>query len=47
MMEYMYMVIVIGDFNDKYGNNTTCIVFSLQDTVITAIIVLNNITVPV
>ena len=38
MMEYMYMVIVKGDFNDRYGNNATYIAFNIQDTFITAII---------
>ena len=34
----MDMVIVKGAFNARYENNATCIAFSIQDTVITAII---------
>ena len=34
----MDMVIVKGDFNDRYGSNATWIAFSIQDTVINAII---------
>ena len=34
----MDMVIVIGAFNARYGNNFTCIDFSIQDTVINYII---------
>ena len=34
----MDVVIIKGDFNARYGNTTTCISFSIQDTVINAII---------
>ena len=32
------MVIVKGDFNDRYGNNAICVAFVIQDTVINTII---------
>ena len=32
------MVIIKGAFNDRYGNNDTCIAFSIQDIIINAII---------
>ena len=34
----MDMVIVKGALNDRYGNNSTCIAFNIQDTVINDII---------
>ena len=34
----MDMVILKGDFNSRYVNNTTCFPFSIQYTVINAII---------
>ena len=34
----MDLVIVTGAFNDMYFNNDTCLVFSIQDTVINTII---------
>ena len=34
----MDMVIVKGDFNDRYANNATWIDFSIQDTVMHTII---------
>ena len=37
-MIYMYLVIVKVAFNDRYGNNSTCIDFSIHYTVINAII---------
>ena len=36
-MYYMDMVIFKGDLNATYGNNATCISFSIQDTFINAI----------
>ena len=37
-MKYMDIVIVKVTFNYRYGNNTTCIDFSIQDTGINYII---------
>ena len=37
-MQYMDLVIVNGNFNDRYDNNATCIKFIIQDTVINDII---------
>ena len=37
----MDMVIVKGDFNVMYGNNSTCIAFIIQDNFINAIIELS------
>ena len=34
----MDIVIIKGAFNARYGNNATCIAFSIQDTVINVII---------
>ena len=34
----MDMVTVKSAFNARYGNNTTCIASSIQDTVISAIV---------
>ena len=34
----MDIVIVKAAFNDGYGNNSTCVDFSIQDTVFNAII---------
>ena len=34
----MDMVIVKGDFNDRYGNNAIVLAFRIQDTVINIII---------
>ena len=38
IMQYMDLVIFKGAFNASYGNNATCIDFSIQDTVINTFI---------
>ena len=37
-MLYMDLVIFKGAFNNRYGNNATCIYFIIQDTVSLSII---------
>ena len=37
-MQYIFLIIVKVDFNDRYGNNSTGIDFIIQDTVINYII---------
>ena len=37
-MKYMDLVVVKGDFNDRYGNNAKIIYFRIEDTVINSII---------
>ena len=41
-MYYTKTVIIKGDLNDSYDNNTTCMDFSMHDTVINAIIEVSN-----
>ena len=38
IVQYIDLVIFKGAVNDSYGNNSTCVNFGIQDTVINAII---------
>ena len=42
----MDMVIVKGALNDRFGNNSTCIAFIIQDTVINSIIEVRGWSIP-